>query len=134
MFLMVANVSAGELIVNKNSTHKDIDTWMKNSSTVKGNNLIFNTTKYELTDTINVYKSVNIKSNVKTQINFNKNKDMFNVTANGINFSGLTLKHNSAGTFFERLSLITSPNSSITINFKNMAFNLNNDYMTVNHM
>ncbi|MBZ9570252.1 hypothetical protein KQY27_01655 [Methanobrevibacter sp. TMH8] len=129
LFLIVANVSAADLVVNKNTTHSDIDNWMKNNSTVKGNNLIFNTSKYDLTDTINVSKSVNIKSNVKTQINFNKNKNMFNVSASGITFSGLTLNHNGKGNFNLAATVIFSNSSKSVINFKNMNFNLNNKYL-----
>ncbi|RBQ22601.1 hypothetical protein ALNOE001_18520 [Candidatus Methanobinarius endosymbioticus] len=40
LFLIIANVSAADLVVNKNTTHKDIDNWMKNSSIVKGNLLL----------------------------------------------------------------------------------------------
>jgi hypothetical protein len=130
LFLTVANVYAGDLVVNKNTTHSDIDTWMKNSSTVKGNNLIFNTSIYELNDTLNVSKAVNIKSSVKTQINFNKNKNMFNVSASGISFSGLTLNHNGKGNTKESFSLIYSNTSKKSvINFNNINFNLKNSFL-----
>lgn len=95
IFGLVGANSAADLVVNNNTTHKNIDDWMKDNTTVKGDNLVFNVTNYELTDTINVSKSINVKSNSKTQIIFNKNKNMFNITVNNadkINFSGLTLQ------------------------------------------
>lgn len=66
---------------------------MKNISTVKGDNIIFNVSKYDLSDIISVSKPINIKNNVKTQVTFSKNNNMFNISAGGVSFSGLTLRH-----------------------------------------
>lgn len=117
------------MVVNSSTTSSDIDSWMKNSSTVKGNNLIFNVSKYDLNDTINIYKSVNIKSNVKTHINFNKDRVMFNITGSEISFSGLTLQHNGKGSYGLTLSAIFSNVSSTVVNIKDMNFILNNNYL-----
>jgi len=128
----LGTVSAADLVVNNaNTTSSDINSWMKNSTTVKGDSLVFNVGKYDLNDTINVSKSINIKSNVKTLINFNKNKAMFNITGTGceINFSGLTLQHNGKGTIDYGPSIILSKVSSTTVNIKDMNLILNGNYL-----
>ncbi|WP_054835056.1 hypothetical protein [Methanobrevibacter arboriphilus] len=95
--MLMGSVSAADLTINSNTSYEDIDYWMNDYTTVKGNNLIFNVSNYELSDTLLISKSINIKSNKKTQINFNQNKNMFNITANEITFSGLVLNHNGKG-------------------------------------
>ena len=70
----MGSVSAADLTINSDTSYEDIDYWMNDYTTVKGNNLIFNVSNYELSDTLLVSKSINIKSNKKTQINFNQIK------------------------------------------------------------
>jgi len=126
----VGTVSAADLVVNNGTTSSDIDSWMKKSSTVKGNNLIFNVARYDLNDTIVVSKSINIKSNKNTLIYFNKNQDMFNITSSQVNFSGLTLQHNGEGTEDRGFSIIYSNSSkTIIVSIKNMSFIVNNNHM-----
>ena len=128
--LTLGSVSAANLIVTENTTQNDINNWMKDNNTVKGDNLIFTSSKYDLNDTIVVSKSVNIKSNVKTSINFNKNKNMFNVTTSDkVCFSGLNLNHNGMGISKEVVRLIFSNNTKSIVNIMNVNFNLNNRYL-----
>lgn len=127
--LSLPSVFASDLTVNSTTTDKDISDWMKSNATVKGDNLIFNTSKYNLNDSINVSKPINIKSNVKTQVSFSKNKNMFNITASGVSFSGLTLSHSGSGSFETLNSIIFANGSSKTINIKDTTFILNGNYM-----
>ena len=90
-FLIISSVAAANYYVNTSTKHSDIANWMKKDAK-NGDNLIFTGSKYDLTDTIVVSKSVNIKSVNKTQINLKKSKNMFNVTVSGVNFDGLSLK------------------------------------------
>ena len=126
----VGTVSAVDLVVNSSTTSNDIDSWIKNNNTVKGDNLIFNVTTYNLNDTLIVSKPITIKSNIKTKINFNKNKHMFYINSREVNFSGLTLEHSGKATAEFVYSIIFA-NSSSTIhaNFKDMKFILNNKYL-----
>ena len=92
-FLVISNVAAANYYVDTNIKHSDIASWMKNDAK-KGDNLIFTESKYDLTNTIVISKSINIKSENKTQINFKKiGKNMFNVTVSGVNFDRLSLNH-----------------------------------------
>lgn len=127
---MIGTASAANLVVNNGTISDDINTWMKNTSTVKGDSLIFNANRYDLNDTITVSKSINIKSNVKTKINFNKNKPMFNITGSEISFSGLILQHDGKGSVDYLPSIIFSNGSSKIVNMKDMNFILNNNYLT----
>jgi len=126
--MLMGSVSAADLTVNSNTSHKDITDWINNGTTVSGNNLIFNVSSYELSDTLLLTKSVNIKSDKKTQINFNQNKNMFNVSANEINFSGLVLNHNGKGSYDLPVSTIFAPIPAKTITIKDTTINLRNDY------
>jgi len=96
-FILISSSSATDYYVNKDTTQKNIVDWMKNDAN-NGDNLIFNISSYTLNDTLNITKSITIKSDVNTKINFNKNKDMFELQTNGITFSGLNLNYNGQGT------------------------------------
>jgi hypothetical protein len=65
--------------------------------TLKKETTSFTGPKYDLTNTIVVSKSINIKSENKTQINFKNEGDMFEVVVSGVNFDGLSLNHNDNG-------------------------------------
>jgi hypothetical protein len=128
-FLLISSASAADFNVNDKTTHKDIINWMKNAKT--GDNLIFSGSSYNLTNTINVNKGINIKSSKNTKINFNRNKVMFNVkTSNKVTFSGLTLNHNGRGKYIKPLSVISAPRNSINqINFNRVSINSDKDYI-----
>lgn len=128
--MLMDSVSAADLTINSNTSYEDIDYWMNDYTTVKGNNLIFNVSNYELSDTLLISKSINIKSNKKTQINFNQNKNMFNITANEITFSGLVLNHNGKGVYKYPVSTIFAPVPTKTITMKDTSINLKKDYMS----
>ena len=127
LLLLISSVSAVDLTVNSDTSHKNITDWMDNNSTIKGDNLIFNTSSYDLSDTLVLTKSINIKSDIKTQINFNQNKNMFNLTASEISFSGLTLDYNGKGGFGEPVSTIFAEGSKI-ITLQDTSINLNKEY------
>lgn len=129
--LSLSCVSAADFVVNDTTTHKDISSWLNKNTTVKGNNLLFNVSKYELTNTLDINKSVNIKTvnpSKKSQIVFNKNKNMFNINANEITFSGLILNHNGKGNNVTQISVINSNGSFNSININNCSIILNNSY------
>ncbi|MCL2157337.1 MAG: hypothetical protein FWH54_04860 [Methanobrevibacter sp.] len=92
LFIAVNSTSASNYYVNKDTSHKNITDWIKNDAK-KGDNLIFNTSSYSLSNTLVISKSINIKSYKNTKINFNRSKSMFYVTVNSVNFSGLILNH-----------------------------------------
>ncbi|MDR2967450.1 MAG: hypothetical protein LBU74_05840 [Methanobacteriaceae archaeon] len=96
---MISSVSSANYYVNEDTSHKNITDWIKNNAKT-GDNLIFNTSSYNLTDRLNITKSINIKSNKNTQINFIQQDEMycmFYVTAKNVVFSGLTINHNGNG-------------------------------------
>jgi len=95
-FAVISSVAAADYYVGNSTKHSDITNWMKNDAK-NGDNLVFTGSKYDLTDTIVVSKSINIKSENKTQINFKKENNMFNVIVSGVNFDGLSLNHNANG-------------------------------------
>ncbi|MDR2967963.1 MAG: hypothetical protein LBU74_08475 [Methanobacteriaceae archaeon] len=122
-------VSAADLTVNSNTSHKNIADWMNDSATVKGNNLIFNVSTYELSDTLILSKSINIKIDKKTQINFNQNKNMFNITASEVSFFGLVLNHNVGGNSKDLISVIFANGSAKVVNIKDTSINLKKNYV-----
>jgi len=126
--MLMGSVSAENLTVNSNTSHKNITDWMNDATTVKGDNLIFNVSSYELSDTLVLSKHITIKSDKKTQISFNKNKNMFNLTANEISFSGLVLNHNGKGAYGTYVSTIFATVPEKTINIKDTSINLKKDY------
>jgi hypothetical protein len=120
-FIIINTVAAANYYVDNNTKHSDIAYWMENDAK-SGDNLIFTGPTYDLTDTIVVSKSINIKSENKTQINFKEDKNMFNVTVSDVNFDGLSLNHwgayNSATTissFSEVLKKINIKNTDINV-------------------
>ena len=127
--VFMEDITAADFVVNSTTNDNDIDDWMKSSSTIKGDSLVFNVTGYDLNDTITISKPINVKSNVNTQITFNKDKNMFNITASEISFFGLTLEHNGKGSFDVRCSLIFGTDSAKILNINNVNFILNNDYL-----
>ncbi len=71
LFMSILSVSATNYYVNNDTQQKDIEGWMKNKAST-GDNLIFNTSTYELSDTLVVNKKINILSYKNTEINFRK--------------------------------------------------------------
>lgn len=122
IFIMISSVSAANYYVNNDTTHKNITNWMENDAN-SGDKLIFNTTTYELSDTIFINKSITIMSYKNTQINFNKGFDMFKIYSNAVNFSGMTLNH--AGNYIynddeehDIFSVIGGTSKNINFNIK----------------
>jgi len=114
-FTVISSVAAADYYVDNNTKHSDIVNWMKNDAK-NGDNLIFTGSKYDLTDTITVNKSIDIKSENKTQINFNKkNKNMFKVAVSGVNFEGLSLNYHGS----DYKSVIYASGAFKKINIKN---------------
>ncbi|MCL2116715.1 MAG: hypothetical protein FWH29_10905 [Methanobrevibacter sp.] len=105
---MISSVSSADYYVNEGTTYKNITDWMINDAKT-GNNLIFNTSSYNLTDQLIINKSINIKSYKNTHINFIQEEDMwcmFEINAknsftyegkNTVLISGLTLNHYGNG-------------------------------------
>lgn len=92
-FVMVSSVSAADYYVNSGTSHKNIDDWMNNNAK-NGDKLIFNTSSYDLTDTVYVKKSIIVGSYKKTKINFNKTATMFIInTSSKVVFNNLILNH-----------------------------------------
>ena len=122
-FLLISSVSASNFYVSDNTTHKDITNWMKKDAK-KGDNLRFNTSSYSLSDTLVISKSVNVKSYKNTKIYFNSSKNLFNVTSNDVNFTGLFLYHvpaekiNYSGSYI--ISAIATSDSIKRLNLNNM--------------
>ncbi len=128
-FVLISSASAADYYVNNGTADKDINTWMKSKSTVKGNNLVFNVTKYELKDTLVINKAINVKSDQKTKIVFSKkNKDMFNASTSGISFTGINIDFNSQGTKKYKPTAIAIVGSTKTVNMKDVNVNVNNKY------
>ena len=123
LFILVNCASASDYYVNKDTTHKNITDWMKKDAK-KGDNLRFNTSSYSLSDTLVISKSVNVKSYKNTKIYFNSSKNLFNVTSNDVNFTGLFLYHvpaekiNYSGSYI--ISAIATSDSIKRLNLKNM--------------
>ena len=92
LFITFNCPSASDYYVNSDTTHKNISDWMNNDAK-KGDSLIFNTTHYNLSDTLIISKSVNVKSYKNTKINFILDRNMFYITASSVNFTNLRLKH-----------------------------------------
>lgn len=128
LLILVGSVSAADLTVNSNTSHKNISDWIDASTTVSGNNLIFDVSTYGLSDTLVLSKSINVKSDKNTQINFNKNKEMIKISANEISFSGLILNHNGKGVYGNPTSVILAPLPAKTLTIKDTSINLNGDY------
>ncbi|MCL2116770.1 MAG: hypothetical protein FWH29_11180 [Methanobrevibacter sp.] len=96
---MISSVSSADYYVNEGTTHKNITHWIKNEAKT-GDNLIFNTSSYNLTNRLDITKSINIKSYKNTHINFIQEDEMygmFYIPAKVVVFSGLTLNHNGNG-------------------------------------
>ena len=91
-FLIISSVAAADYYVDSDTEHSDIANWMRKDAK-NGDNLVFTGCEYDLTDTIVVSKSVNIKGVNKTQINLKKSKNMFKITVSGVNFDGLSLNY-----------------------------------------
>ena len=115
IFTLLSSVSAADFYVNNDTTHKNITDWMKNNAK-SGDKLVFNTSSYELEDTIVINKKINVVSYKNTQINFRKHKDMFNVKSNS-SFRGLTLNHHE-DTFMD--VIYSSSRSYIKVNINNV--------------
>lgn len=122
------SVNAADFTVNKDTSLQNINSWIKDNSTLKGDNLIFNTSSYNLGDTLIITKSINIKSDIKTQINYNGNREMFNIATEQVNFSGLILNHNGVGSSTKYVNCIYSGSPYKLINIDSTIINLNNDY------
>lgn len=127
--VLISSVSAADYRVKNGTTHGDITKWIKNNAKT-GNNLIFDVSSYDLTDTLVINKAINIKSSKNTQINFNKNKDMFRVTASGVTFSGLTLNFKGSGTSTKNVGAISTTNSTKKVNIASTKINVNGNYAT----
>jgi len=127
-FMLISSVSAADYYVNNGTTHKNIADWMKKDAK-NGDSLIFNVSRYNLTDTLNISKSITIKSDIKTRISFNKNKDMFDIKTNKITFSGLVLDYNGQGSSNIMYGAISTLNASKS-NYKQ--FIVNNTVINVN--
>ncbi len=128
ILVLIGSASAADFTVNSNTSHEDINNWLDDWDTVDGNNLIFNVSRYELSDTLILTKSINIKSDKKTQINFNQNKYMFVVSTNQISFSGLIINNNGQGIYQNPVSTIFAAVPAKTISVKDTSINLNKDY------
>jgi hypothetical protein len=124
LFTIINTVAAANYYVDNNTKHTDITNWIENDAK-KGDNLIFTGPKYDLTDTIIVSKSINIKSENKTKINFKKNRDMFNVMVSGVNFDGLSLNYNYKGEGFD--TVIHASGKFKEINIKNTDIKVNGE-------
>ncbi|MCL2114999.1 MAG: hypothetical protein FWH29_02125 [Methanobrevibacter sp.] len=97
--MMISSVSSANYYVNEGTNQKNIVDWMKNEAN-SGDNLIFNSSSYNLNDRLNITKSIKIQSYKNTNINFIQEDDMwemFYVTGKNVVFSGLTLNHNGNG-------------------------------------
>ncbi|MCL2116208.1 MAG: hypothetical protein FWH29_08305 [Methanobrevibacter sp.] len=130
-FILISTVSAADYYVNNDTSQKNIVDWMKNNAK-NGDNLIFNVSSYNLTDTLNITKSITLKSDINTKINFNRNKDMFDVKANGITFSGLSINYNGEGSskiMYGAISTLNASKSNLkTFTVKNTVINVNKKY------
>ena len=113
LFTIINTVAAANYYVDNNTKHTDITNWIKNDAK-KGDNLIFKGSTYNLTNTVIVSKSINIKSENKTQINFKNEGNMFKVTVSGVNFDGLSLNYHGSD-----YSVIYASGPSKKINIKN---------------
>ena len=130
IFSLIGSVSAADYNVTSWTTQNDINNWMKSSSTVKGDSLVFIENKYDLSDTIVITKSINIKSSTNTQINFYQSKAMFNINSTGVTFSGLTLNHNANGKNKDSRISTMEFTGTKTVNIANSNFNLNGNYLS----
>ncbi|WP_297899848.1 hypothetical protein [Methanobrevibacter sp.] len=128
MLILLSSASVADFTVNSNTSHEDINNWLDDWDTVDGNNLIFNVSSYELSDTLLLTKSINIKSDKKTQINFNQNKHMFVVAANKISFSGLVINNNGQGVYKSPVYTIFAPLPAKNVTIKDTSINLNKNY------
>jgi len=125
---MISSVSSANYYVNEGTSHKDITDWIKNDAKA-GDNLIFNTSSYNLTNPLNITKSINIKSNKNTQINFYQEDYMYGmlfITAKNVSLSGLTLNHNGNGNFQDYSGgEIGNTIQGTHVNIKNTVINTN---------
>jgi len=130
-FILISAVSAADYYVNQDTSQKNIVDWMKNNAQ-NGDQLIFNVTNYTLNETLNISKSITIKSDINTKIIFNKNKDMFDVKTDGITFSGLTLDYNGQGTtkiMYGAISTLNASKANIKLfTLDNTVINVNKNY------
>lgn len=127
-FIVISSASAADLHVKDKTTHKDITNWMKNAKT--GNNLIFDGSSYNLTDTVKINKAINVKSSKNTKINFNKNKPMFKITTSSkVTFSGLTLNYKGHGTNKSGIGIISSSQGVKKANFNKVNINSSGNYV-----
>lgn len=128
-FILISSASAADFHVKDKTTHKDITNWMKNAK--KGDNLIFDRSSYNLTNTLKINKAINVKSSKNTKINFSRNKAMFHITTSSkVTFSGLTLNYNGKGTDIKPVNIITASNNSYKkINFNKINIKSNKNYV-----
>lgn len=93
--------------------------------------MIFNSSSYNLKNSLVISKSINIVSYKNTKINFNKNDDMIKIRANNVNITGLTLNHNGEGeSSGDSLSTIFASGSYKKIDIKNTKISIKNSYCT----
>ncbi len=124
-------VSGSDFHVNKDTTHKNITDWIKKDAK-KGDKLIF-TSNYNLTNTLVISKSINIKSYKNTKIYFNKSKNMFNINTSSVNFTKLTIIHKPTekinysfnNEYYYSISTLFAP-KPVKINIKNVNIYVNN--------
>jgi len=99
LFLVLNSVSSADYYVNEDTSHENITNWMKNRAKT-GDSLIFNTSKYNLTNRLDISKSITIKSYKNTHIDFIQEDEvyrMFKITGKNVLISGLTLNHYGNG-------------------------------------
>jgi hypothetical protein len=124
VFTFISSISAADFYVYECTTHKDITEWI-DTKAKNGDNLIFNTVKYDLSDNLIINKSINIKSYKNTVINFNKSEGMIKAYADGkVVLSDLTLNHNSKHVpYMVRVSTISAGYMDIKNTVINTNFN-----------
>jgi len=128
LMFVLSSVNAADFVVGPNTSFREINFWIKDNSTMKGDNLIFNSSSYKLEDTLIITKSINIKSDIKAQISYDGNREMFNIATDQVSFSGLILNHNGVGTSTKYVNCVYSASPSKIINFDSIVFNLNGNY------
>jgi hypothetical protein len=128
-FIIISSASSADFSVKDKTTHKDITNWMKTAK--KGENLIFTGSEYNLTDSIIIDKTINVKSTKNTKISFNKNKPMFYIIASGVTFSNLTLNHNGQGNNQSKFAVVSASRDTVKkINFNRITINAKNSYVS----
>jgi len=126
--MLISSASAADFHVKDKTTHKDITNWMKNAK--KGDNLIFDRSSYNLTNTIKINKAINVKSSKNTKISFSRNRPMFNITtSNKVTFSGLTLNYYGKGSNNRGIGVVSSSQGIKKVNFNKVNINSNGSYV-----